>query len=467
MIFYLVSMIHAFVPEAFLFGLLLSRTERRSGLSWHDAWTVLAGFAGAFVVQRFAPSFHATTQMGVILPAIAVGLCLLLGAALVLPAAGRAAALRFLMPAVLFLLCLQAMADFLARTTDHSMSSTAVVNTELILNIGMMTVGAGLLFAVFLLSWQAARRLGNGAVWLALAALVLAVALWGTQVSLGLLQLGSIDATGGRLTLVAKLTQLVPFAPYAQIVLLGVLIGLSYARRPRRQDDAGTDSAALRRKQMVRVLIERRWRWSFAVATAVLLAAMLYNDLYASLPPRLSPAVEMKPDSAGQIRIKVDDVRDGILHRYAYISADGHRVRFFLINRYDPAHTQIGVVYDACKLCGDLGYVQRGNEVICIACNVRMFLPSIGKPGGCNPIPLPHEEADDTIIIAAAELERGARYFTETVDIKVSDPVTGAPLLNRTAPFKYDYKGRMFYFENQGSYDAFRESPAKYAPDAS
>jgi uncharacterized membrane protein/YHS domain-containing protein len=194
---------------------------------------------------------------------------------------------------------------------------------------------------------------------------------------------------------------------------------------------------------------------------------MLYNDLYASLPPRLSPALDMKPDSAGQIRIKVDDVRDGILHRYAYISADGHRVRFFLINRYDPAHAQIGVVYDACKLCGDLGYVQKGNEVICIACNVRMFLPSIGKPGGCNPIPLPHEEANETIIIAAAELERGARYFTETVDIKVVDPVTGVSLLNRTAPFQYDFQGRMFYFENQGSYDAFKENPAKYVPNAS
>ncbi|MDR3435642.1 Fe-S-containing protein [Telmatospirillum sp.] len=467
MIFYLVSMIHAFLPEVFLFGLLLSQRDappkdRRFRL---DVGAILTGFAGAYLLQRIALWSHATTHMGVVLPAVATGLCLLLGSALALPAPSRQTAVRVLTRPALFLLSIQAMADFLARTTDRTMTSTAVVNTELILNIGMMAGGTGVLLAVFFLCRHAAGRIGEHAVWLAWLALLSAMILWGTQVALGLLQLGSLDATGARLTFVAKLTQLAPFAPYGQLLLIALLVGLSYAKHPRLSAASEAIRTADLRKQRSRLLIERRWRTTLAVLTGVLLATMLYNDLYASLPPRLSPAIEIKPDATDRIQIKVDDVRDGKLHRYAYISGDGHRVRFFLINRYDPAHAQIGVVYDACKLCGDQGYVQHGNEIICVACNVRIFVPSIGKAGGCNPIPLPHEATNEVITIATAELEKGARYFTETVEVEVAvaDPVTGAALVNLTAAFKYDYRGRMFYFENQNSYDSFKDNPEKYA----
>jgi len=59
------------------------------------------------------------------------------------------------------------------------------------------------------------------------------------------------------------------------------------------------------------------------------------------------------------------------------VSGDGHRVRFFLINRYDETNVKMGVVFDACMICGDEGYIQVGNEVffmlVVCAC---LFLPS-------------------------------------------------------------------------------------------
>ena len=148
---------------------------------------------------------------------------------------------------------------------------------------------------------------------------------------------------------------------------------------------------------------------------------------------------------------------------YAYIADDGHRVRFFLINRYDEKHVKIGVVYDACMICGDAGYIQKGNEVICIACNVRIFVPSIGKAGGCNPIPLLHGEENGEIVISASELEKGAQYFSEVVAIEVIDPVTKQPLINLEAPYQYDFKGKTFFFGSQDSYERFREAPETYA----
>jgi YHS domain-containing protein/DNA-directed RNA polymerase subunit RPC12/RpoP len=138
-------------------------------------------------------------------------------------------------------------------------------------------------------------------------------------------------------------------------------------------------------------------------------------------------------------------------------------VRFFLINRYDVAHAKIGVVYDACMICGDDGYIQVGNEIICIACNVRIFVPSIGKPGGCNPIPLDHTVEGGVITIAAADLDKGAKYFSEVVEIEVTDPVTGKRLINLKAPFQYEFKGRMFFFEGRESYDRFKKVPEDFA----
>ncbi len=195
---------------------------------------------------------------------------------------------------------------------------------------------------------------------------------------------------------------------------------------------------------------------------AFLIVALLYHDLYASLPPSLSPAQPVQPDGQGMVRIPVDAVKDGKLYRYVYVTSDGHRVRFFLINRYDVAHAKIGVVYDACMICGDDGYIQVGNEIICIACNVRIFVPSIGKPGGCNPIPLDHRVDGDTIAIAAADLDKGAKYFSEVVEIEVTDPVTGKRLINLKAPFQYEFKGRMFFFEGRDSYERFRKAPEDF-----
>ncbi|HEY0282002.1 MAG TPA: Fe-S-containing protein, partial [Rhizomicrobium sp.] len=136
--------------------------------------------------------------------------------------------------------------------------------------------------------------------------------------------------------------------------------------------------------------------------------------------------------------------------------------RFFLINRYDAAHVDIGVVYDACAICGDAGYLQRGDEIICLACNVRLFRPSIGKPGGCNPIPLPHTVRNGVIVIAASALEGGAHLFPEVVDIPVTDPVTGQALTNRIAPFQHEFEGHTYFFDSKDSYEKFRAAPQSY-----
>ncbi len=52
------------------------------------------------------------------------------------------------------------------------------------------------------------------------------------------------------------------------------------------------------------------------------------------------------------VRLPVEQLRDGKLHRFVWVADDGKAVRFFVINRY-PDKLRFGVVFDACLLCGD------------------------------------------------------------------------------------------------------------------
>jgi uncharacterized membrane protein/YHS domain-containing protein len=203
-----------------------------------------------------------------------------------------------------------------------------------------------------------------------------------------------------------------------------------------------------------------RWFRGALASLLIVLTLLLYHDLYASRPPRISKPVNLTPDASGVIKVKIEELADGNLHRYAYVTDDGHVVRFFMINR--SGGKRIGVVYDACMLCGDMGYLQEKNEVICIACNVRIFIPSIGKAGGCNPIPLPHRIEGGYVAVSAEELDKGAKYFSEVVTVKIKDPVSGKELISRDAPQRYEYKGRTYFFESAETLERFKVRPESY-----
>lgn len=346
-------------------------------------------------------------------------------------------------------------------SADHSLTTTEVINTELIVNVAAIATGYALLAGLVAISGPVARLAGHRATAAALVVVLALVLVEGAEkLVLGLLRLDAIAVTPGRVSFVARLSVVTPWFAYAQ---LGVALGLASVALARRfRMPPGVADRVERRRLTARILGEGRWRRGLVGTAVFLVAVMLYQDLYASRPPSLSPAAPVAPDAGGVVRIPVAEVQDGDLHRFAYIASDGHKVRFFLVNRYDTAQVNIGVVFDSCMICGDDGYVQNGDEIICIACNVRMFRPSIGKPGGCNPIPLDHAVEGAEIVIAAAALEAGARYFSEVVEIAVTDPVTGTRLLNTEAPRQFEYQGRTWFFEGDATYERFRDDPERY-----
>lgn len=223
-----------------------------------------------------------------------------------------------------------------------------------------------------------------------------------------------------------------------------------------------------RRKKQAQLNHQHRLLGSFLCALLVTLASLVYWDAVASQPPTRSAALPVKLATDGAVHITVtDELKDGKLHRYQWVASDGKVVRFFIIDRY-PGEMKFGVVFDACMLCGDAGYIQSGDQVICLACGVHIFIPSIGNSGGCNPIPIPAWTLKNGVIsISHKNLETGLQYFSDVVKITVTDPVNGKALTNIGAPYSYEFGGKTYFFTSQTSYQAFRDDPWQYVKQSS
>ena len=469
MLLYLVHFIHAFIPLSLMTGTLLALwSPIRGPKTVRPLFVCLAaGLLTGAIVYPVSVRLETLTAARAVLFGSAIFAALGNATALFLPDRRLGALGRVKWSAALFFTAALAAVtsfSFLVHVAEQALSVVTVLNTELILNIGGVLAGFSLI--ALLIPLTAHLGIKNGkkilSMILLFASLLLSVQ-WSADVLLGLMRLELITLTSIRLSFVAKATKYLYVLPYVQALLIAALALGSFVRRPLvAAQELAQMQKAERRKARSLVLLEMRWFKAALACVGVILAVCFYYDLYASRPVKISQPTMMTPDAAGLIKIRIDKVKDGKLHRYAIVTDDGHVVRFFLINRSMGLSSKIGVVYDACMLCGDMGYIQEKNEVICIACNVRIFLPSIGKAGGCNPIPLVHTIEADQVVLSVEELDKGAKYFSEVVSRKVKDPVTGKELDNTKAPFRHEYKGRTYFFESEESGEKFQKSPETY-----
>ncbi len=78
------------------------------------------------------------------------------------------------------------------------------------------------------------------------------------------------------------------------------------------------------------------------------------------------------------------DLMDGMLHKFSYVH-EGEEMRIMVIKK--PGQS-LSVSLDACEICPPEGYGQREDHVVCLYCKTPITVDTLGKPGGCNPIPL-------------------------------------------------------------------------------
>ena len=144
-------------------------------------------------------------------------------------------------------------------------------------------------------------------------------------------------------------------------------------------------------------------RWAILLLVCCALGVFIQTVLYAieNRPPELAEAEEyvIEGDS---IYISFAQVEDGNLHRFVYVTPNKVETRFIVIKK--PNSSAYGIGLDACDICGQTGYYQRGDQVVCNRCDVVMNINTIGFKGGCNPIPIDYRIADGSIIVPLSAL---------------------------------------------------------------
>ncbi|NJC87505.1 MAG: DUF2318 domain-containing protein [Desulfuromonas sp.] len=113
----------------------------------------------------------------------------------------------------------------------------------------------------------------------------------------------------------------------------------------------------------------------------------------------------------GVVSVPATQVSDGKAH--FYLLADGGKeIAFFVVKGSDGA---FHVAFDACDACfkEKKGYSQQGDLMICGNCNMKFAINRIGRDnhGGCNPGHLDFTLSGGNLIVKAADLKAGTRFF--------------------------------------------------------
>jgi FTR1 family protein len=161
--------------------------------------------------------------------------------------------------------------------------------------------------------------------------------------------------------------------------------------------DASGPGKRLARAAAGRDAARRRWIGVIGLLMVGLLSTAFVQQ---SRQPLRAPG-EALTVTDGEARFDAAPLADGVL-RFYEVPIAGRSVRFFALQVGDELRT----CFDACEICGDQGYYERGPELICRNCTAPIVRTSLGRTGGCNPIPLAHERrAGGTIAVSAADLE--------------------------------------------------------------
>lgn len=176
----------------------------------------------------------------------------------------------------------------------------------------------------------------------------------------------------------------------------------------RRQGEAGAGASGAERRMAVwTARRERMWMTGVSAASFLFILMITAEFIYAKAATALSPAETLTAVN-GLVRIPVVRVSDGQLHRFSYHSEAGVVTRLIVIQKPDQT---LAAALDACLICGDHGYYQKGSHVLCKNCDSAIFVPSIGAVGGCNPIAVGSRVEGSDLVIEGRELEGGAKHF--------------------------------------------------------
>ena len=188
-----------------------------------------------------------------------------------------------------------------------------------------------------------------------------------------------------------------------------------------------------RHTQPVVVRSTRRWQLATGLTTLSVVFFFGFDYIYgARSSVEISPAKGMKSENA-IIRIPVNDLLDGDLHRFEWVTDDSVHVRFIAL-RTSPG--TFGTAFDACRACYNYGYYfLRDGELICSICEAPSEMSKLAvatdvdpeQSGsmeglGCAPLHLPSRLDGGSILIKTSDLLTNKVFFQTGLDPSQSMP---------------------------------------------
>jgi high-affinity iron transporter len=193
---------------------------------------------------------------------------------------------------------------------------------------------------------------------------------------------------------------------FVTILALAALMILFEVKR--RQPAPLPASPAERRKALWSARRERLWMGSVYASSFLFIVMVTAEFIYTKSVSALSPAIEVT-FSNGELSIPLTQVSDGDLHRFE-ARENGTAIRFWLYQKPDG---KVATVFDACHICGAVGFYKGPNGVICKNCAAPINGQSVGMTGGCNPVPLHAEQTANAVIIRETDIAAGAHIFKQ------------------------------------------------------
>ena len=190
-------------------------------------------------------------------------------------------------------------------------------------------------------------------------------------------------------------SELLLFALTVALAVGWVAFGRRPAAPPALAPAAGPD-ARRARADWARDQARRRWTATLGLAVVAFLVTAFVQT---SRAPERPPAATLVAEG-GAVSIDAALLGDRRAHFFETETASG-RARFFALRVGDETR----VCLDACEICGDIGYFEQGGAMVCRNCMSPIVVNSIGRAGGCNPIPVASREAAGRIVVTAADLE--------------------------------------------------------------
>jgi len=217
---------------------------------------------------------------------------------------------------------------------------------------------------------------------------------------------GYLPASKTSMALVGPLVRYDSLVFAVAVLLVLFLVGKRDAPRASETTAAVEENPAERRRRMAREQRERWARRATAVAATTVILILATGFLtQAQIPAQAEGAPVTLQE--GTVLLPTAALADGHAHFYR-ADLEGHGVRFFAIKR--PTGDYV-TCFDACEICGDKGYYEETGGMTCRNCTAPINLATLGRTGGCNPVPLASAVEGANLVIRQAELAKGEKRF--------------------------------------------------------